>query len=77
MSQPALTAAGCFIYTKRRGSFIPSQKCNHRLIRLAMADVTRYTSEQDARAHGAICDQCKKTAVEVKLLACAGCKLVR
>jgi hypothetical protein len=39
-----------------------------------MSDALRYTTIEDARAHGAICGNCHITGAEIKLLVCAGCK---
>ena len=42
-----------------------------------MSDTLRYTSIQDARAHGAVCGCCHITEAERKLSTCAGCKIVQ
>ena len=42
-----------------------------------MSDTLRYTSIQDARAHGTVCGCCHITGVERKLSTCAGCKIVQ
>jgi hypothetical protein len=39
-----------------------------------MSDPLRYTTIQDARAHGAVCGYCHITGAETKLSICAGCK---
>jgi len=39
-----------------------------------MSDTLKYTSIQQARAHGSICAYCHITGAEKKLLFCAGCK---
>jgi hypothetical protein len=44
------------------------------IIQFIMSDALRYTTIEDARAHGAICGHCNITAAEIKLFICAGCK---
>jgi hypothetical protein len=42
-----------------------------------MSDTLKYTSIQDAKAHGSVCGYCRITGAEKKLSVCAACKHVQ